>query len=319
MSFWSNVKSWFTNAGDVLGGLFNTTDSVLKDLPNGVENVYNILSGQSNLTDAYQAQMLREDTAYQRAAEDMRNAGLSKFGNVSQSSSSSSAAYGQNKNLLSEGMSFISGLLSMEKAQADIDKVKADTQSVNNENSTFTERFHLEQLLKSSQVNLNEANLKIANITGTTLADKITAEIQYMSSQSAFNFAHTKNMELQNDYYGEKTQSEINLNKGKYTNLKAGTSLTLAQARHEAEKMANTIATREQINEQTKKIIEDTFYTQLLYNSKVYDLQYSIDAGLRSTDSPSRVLGVNVSQLAQTAVDSLMLGKNKKTGYFSFR
>ncbi|QCS36335.1 minor capsid protein [Capybara microvirus Cap3_SP_188] len=325
-NFTSGVKSWFSHAGDTLGGLLNTTDNILNDLPNGVENVYNVLSGQSHLTDAYQAQMLREDTAYQRAAQDMQAAGLSKFGGVSQAASSSSASYGQNKNLLSEGMTFISGLLSMEKAQADIDKTKAETESVTNENSTFYEKFHLDQLLKQSQLDLNKANVDIAKINGTYLADKITAEIQYMASQSAFNFAHTQNMVLQNKYYGQKVEADISniesstlLNKGKYTNTKASTEFILSQAQHEAEKIANTIAQREQINAQTLKIIEDTAYTQLLYNSKVYDLQYSIDAGLRTTDSPSRVLGVNVSQLAQTAVDSLMLGKNKKTGYFTFR
>lgn len=62
------------------------------------------ITGQTEKTSAYQKQMEREDSAYQRSASDMSLAGLSKFGGVSPASADS---YGGSE---MKGLSYLSAL-----------------------------------------------------------------------------------------------------------------------------------------------------------------------------------------------------------------
>lgn len=79
-SFWQPLM----DAGDWL-------NDTIDEIGTGISNFWYGLTGQTEKTSAYQALMEREDSAYQRAAEDMKKAGLSKFGGVNPASSSSPA------------------------------------------------------------------------------------------------------------------------------------------------------------------------------------------------------------------------------------
>lgn len=79
-SFWQPLM----DAGDWL-------NDTIDEIGTGIENFWYGLTGQTEKTSAYKALMEREDSAYQRAAEDLMKAGLSKFGGVNPASSSSPA------------------------------------------------------------------------------------------------------------------------------------------------------------------------------------------------------------------------------------
>lgn len=69
--------------------IYEPVSEVANNLGDGIRNFWYNLTGQTEKTSAYQALMEREDSAYQRAAEDMKKAGLSKFGGVNPASSTS--------------------------------------------------------------------------------------------------------------------------------------------------------------------------------------------------------------------------------------
>lgn len=65
------------------------TNGFFSDLGTGIKNWWYKTTGQSHLTSEYQHEEELTNTAYQRAAEDMMLAGLSKFGGVNPASSPS--------------------------------------------------------------------------------------------------------------------------------------------------------------------------------------------------------------------------------------
>lgn len=79
-----NVYNPYRN---IMFGENNDTDG----FGTGLQNAWYTMTGETEKTSAYKALMEREDTAYQRAAKDMMNAGLSKFGGVGQASSTAPA------------------------------------------------------------------------------------------------------------------------------------------------------------------------------------------------------------------------------------
>lgn len=69
--------------------IYEPASEIFNSIGTGIKNWWYKNTGQSHLTSEYQYEKQLADTAYQRAAQDMAAAGLSKFGGVTPASSPS--------------------------------------------------------------------------------------------------------------------------------------------------------------------------------------------------------------------------------------
>lgn len=83
----TGISDWFDNTVDNASDLVDT-------IGEGVTNTWNKYTGNAHLTPEYQHAEQREDTVNQRTAEDLQNAGLSKFAMSASPAGTSSAANG---------------------------------------------------------------------------------------------------------------------------------------------------------------------------------------------------------------------------------
>lgn len=319
------------------------------ELGAGLRNLWYTFTGQTEKTTAYQAQIAREDSAYQRAAEDMSAAGLSKYQGIS---GASTGSYGDG---VPKGLQYISALMDlkakkvgMDATQAGIQKTLADAAYTNaqtigqqNTNRTFDEKFASDMAHQAAQTFLFKAQKDIAEIEGQFTAEKLTAEIDYKVSQTA-------NMLLQNQFYPQLIQSQIGLNKANtsYTQTrdegqraenawidaknqadydKSYSQISLNNSNIQVNRkvidkyaadIALSICNQAHVSAQTKKVVEETAYQMLQYNIAAYNLAFSFDAGLRTTDPQSKIFGVNVGQFSGWLRNAL---SNNPAKFINFR
>ena len=268
------------------------------DYPTWLTNFFYSVTGQTEKTSAYQAQMEREDSAMQRLAADYEKAGLSKFGVSGTGSQTGSYGDGVPKGLQLANaiMDLKSKKVGMDATQAGIKKTLADaaytdamTKGQENQNRTFNEKFAADMVRSNAQAFLFQAQGRIANTEGQFSAEKITAEIGYKVEQTAL-------LALEKAYKPLVTQSGLDLNRSQI-------NINEKQIAKMAADIAHTTAQTNHVNEQTKNVIAATAYQLLKSEIDSYNLEYSKSHGLRTSDQISRFMGVNL-ETADTAKES---------------
>lgn len=291
---------------------------VLDEFGAGLRNLWYTLTGQTEKTSAYQAMTEREDSANQRAAEDLAKAGLSKYGHFTPSSTGSLG------DGVPKGLQYVAALMDLkakkvgiDAEQAGIKKTLADAAYTNaqtigqqNTNRTFNEKFAADLAHTQSQTFLFGAQKKIADVEGQFAAEKITAEIDYKVNQSAellsqilLNRANVSYTQTREE--GQRAENlwidplrQMELEKGDSATLlnKTNVDVNRKLISKYAQDISLSIANENHVNAQTKKVIEETAYQMLQYNIGAYNLAFSYDAGLRTTDPTTKVFGVNLGQ-----------------------
>lgn len=125
MAWYDDVANWWES--NIYEPVYNAVSSV----GTGLENWWYKLTGQTEKTSAYQAQIqrenellarqeAREDSAYQRAVNDMQSAGLSKYG----ASPASSGSYHTGVSGVSDPIGELSNLQSLQSQALNIEERK---------------------------------------------------------------------------------------------------------------------------------------------------------------------------------------------------
>lgn len=292
---------------------------LVDDIGAGLKNAFYTWTGQTEKTSAYQAMMEREDNAIQRQVADLKAAGLSKYGQSLSGASSGSLGDGAPK-----ALQYISALMDLKAKKVGIDAEQAgikktladaaytDAQTVGqqNTNRTFNEKFAADLAHTQSQTFLFGAQKKIADVEGEFAAEKITAEIDYKVNQSAellsqilLNRANVSYTQTREE--GQRAENlwidplrQMELEKGDSATLlnKTNVDVNRKLISKYSQDISLSIANENHVNAQTKKVIEETAYQMLQYNIGAYNLAFSYDAGLRTTDPTSKVFGVNLGQ-----------------------
>lgn len=305
----SLVNPW--NEQGIIGGVLSgkpVSESDSEILQAAKNFGYNFV-GQTEKTSAYQVQMEREDSAYQRMAQDMAKAGLSKYFGGSPSSTGS---YGDG---VPKGLQFASALMSLKSAEAGIRKTNAeanltDAQAVGqqNENRTFDESHSTQIANIVSQTRLNNARSQIAEVEGQYTAEKVTAEIDNLTKKSAQIVAETLYSQTQEDYLrGEyfwqdaEHQSQIASRESSIARNKAEIDNLRKSVQYVSEKIATEIVSRNNLSEQTKHVIAETAFKNLQTEIAMYDYEYSKSHGVRTSDATSRILGLNLDGIRENS------------------
>lgn len=308
-----------------------------QDVGEGIRNWWYNFTGQTEKTSYFKTLLELENSKNQRLAADMEKAGLSKFGMTGSAPGSPSVAPSSS---LPKGLQYAAALMDLKKQkvgieadQAGVRKTAAETAYINaqtagqeNTNRTFDEKFQEDMAHSQSQRFLFDAQKEIAKTEGQFKAEQITASIDFYVAQTAKEIA-------QSGYYKgltSLTQTEEELKRGELfwqdENMRSQIESRDAATRKAAQEVLNLrkqsqktaaeithiIAQTNNVNAATQKLIEDTAYRMLEYNVLVYNSRYSITNGLRTNDQPTRMLGINTSQLAN-------LITSKELGKFTFR
>lgn len=305
-----------------IGKSFDVTP-FFNELGNGIKNWWYGFTGQTEKTSAYQAMMEREDTAYQRAAEDMAKAGLSKYAGVNPASSS---APPQASDPVSKSIQLASALMDLRGQKAAIDKSEAETGYINagtvarnNENMTFEEKFQADMSQKKAQTMLFTFQADLAKQEGQVFAEKFAADLQLTTQKTLQAMAQTGYLQqltlqsgAQTDYIRQMKETEV-FNTG----IKAK-DYSNYDFRFEMEKLEHN----KKVDQITEQILKSTCerlnlgydYVNSRYSAATkyiemeilsYNYQYSVNQGLRTTDVASKVLGVNTGQFSTLASNQL--------------
>lgn len=281
------------------------------DLVSGVKNAWYNLTGQTEKTSAFKAAMEREDTAYQRAAADMEAAGLSKYQGVSAASSS-----GPEK---SDPIQYVSALLDLKAKQSQIKHVDAETADINaatalknNDLQTYEERFAADMAEKHERILLTGAQRKLAETQGQFEAEKITAEIQEklehaklyiqqqdLAYQEARNFE--RNQKIQEQQV-RKTRAEADISEKELENWDTRFH---EEMRKLSQDISYSVAQENHLGKQDELLVQDLVYRLLQVDQLTYDLKYSKDNLLRTSDPVSRFMGINVQQAGDKFLNNL--------------
>lgn len=240
----------------------------------------------------------REDNAVQRAAADMSAAGLSKTlaagqpasaaalsaphaGNVSNEFKYESALQKLNLGEVLLDMQSKKQSLDIERglADANIKKIDSETARNNIDNSHAEERFEMEKTLNDASVRSYE----------------ISNELK------SFEFR------LKEQYGGEEMLSKID-------NLVADTRYKNMSTREKSHNISEIIARTNNINESTKKLVEDIAYRKLEIDSLKWNLDYSKEHYMRTNDTAQRILGFNMTSFGDSLKEGLNLDPDSFAG-----
>lgn len=253
----------------------------------------------------------REDTAVQRAAADMSAAGLSKTlaaGHpASAAALSAPVASAPQVSPVNNSYKYESALQRMNIAQllqdmavkgeqlaqskklndAQVDLIRSQAIGQNNINETFREKYENEKLLTFAQIATHEA-------------------------QTSVYKAEAKLKEIEGDYRGELLQNEVD--KGiqqivmmRTQNRLYGEQITLTQKQvsYYANQMAESIARVNNLNKATELLVADLAKRKLEVEVLQYNLGYSKQHSMRTTDSNMRLMGLDVTALGHGLTDIL--------------
>lgn len=214
-------------------------------------------------------------------------------------------------------------------------------------NANFENQWAVDKARSESQTFLFQQQGRIAQIEGDYAAEKAVATIDNLTSQTGLNNARisltgTEEAKLRKDLdWIDRLNDSLVKSREMETALKAGelswqnenlrsliesrdastrkTGQEIQNLRKAYEKtsaeISHIIAQNLNLSAATEKILEETAYQKLLYNSKLYDLMYSVEHSIRTTDSPSRFMGVNADQ-AMHAISSLFSPSNMPDMYW---
>lgn len=291
----------FTYKNPYLAEKTKGVGSFLSEVGQGLKNAWYNWTGQTEKTSAYQAMIEREDTAYQRAAEDMEKAGLSKFGGITQASSTSPDS---SSDPITKSIQLASAILDLKGKQAGVAKTEAETGYIQTQNSyvnkqltTYDQKFMADLLQTNMQTLYIEAQKNLTEKNTEFVAEKAIAEIQQMA-------AHTNLFNFQSDYYAaqkklvdqqtgiasfERQIKQKDLEKYEYRfNM---------EVEKQAEAIAKSVAERNHMDYQDMLTLKNLAYRQLESDVLQYNFNYSKEHGVRTYDTPSRIFGLDLSQL----------------------
>lgn len=296
---------------------FDTTD-FFNELKIGLKNMWYNFTGQTEKTSAYQAQLEQENTKMQRLAEDMENAGLSKYGITASGSAPSSVAGDQEP----KGLQYIAAMMDLKKQSAEIENINANSSKtaaeadyIGKQSASYPERVAVE-------IALNKANTELSQRNGQLVAEKIITEIQTRTQSAAMHLvqlaqeqARTANIKtdtwLKNNQglkvgketellgkeigsYDARRAEERGYNIARTALLGTQNMFTFKQIEDISSNIAYRLAQQEHLGYQDEKLIAETSATLLSNEIMQYNFDYSKLHGLRTTDGVSRFMGVNL-------------------------
>lgn len=275
-------------------------------------NWYN--ARQVKKTNAYNEALMREswqreDNAVQRRVEDLKNAGLSPLlaaGDAAQTSQpiTTQAAKGsfnidalQALNLAQQIKESDAGIAQKE---AETQRINAVTQAQLNENMTFEEKWQLTKTQMQNQNFLFHQQGLLAKQENYYYAQKTMAQIDNLCSSTNLNKINADYRKAELDWLDALNLAKLENTEASTQKINAEKMNVIQQREKTAAEITHILLQNQQVSAQTEKILYDTIYVKLQYNEKMYNLMYSYNAGLRTTDSPSKILGINLSQMSNT-------------------
>lgn len=306
----------------------------------GLKNAFYEITGQHEKTTTYQYEQHLDDTKNQRLAEDLKAAGLSKYGMTS-----SAPSGGGYQSSVPKGLQKIAAMIDIAKARAEVANVQADTGVKNAEAAATTAGigrddayYKLAAAKNDSDIARNECLNQLTKNQSAQVAEETLAIIDKrvrdneshlydMVAKSYDNLLKLKDI----GSYDERLKADLSL-KGSSTYLnqmKAGEALEhsklyqeeIGKIQKEIERIASEIANdeayRNHLSYEDQLLVEDTAYRQLQYNIAAYNARYSAEVGLRTTDASTYISGLNTSQLGKLG-SNILLGNNPAS-WFGFR
>lgn len=277
--------------------------STFGDVFPGISNFWYNFTGQSEKTSAYKALVAREDqmraNAYQTAAADMEAAGLSKYGLTSGASGSSSVHQGSE----TKGLQLMAGLVDLMRSKAEIGNLNAQADKATAEaESTRTSTSFISDVV-GSQIAESQARTALIKSQTEQVAENILASVQGRTIAEA---EHIKKME----WFDFREVAEIGeiknraslMNNQAYTERKRWELIDM-QVKESAEKIAKSESERYHLSQEDALLVQDLAYKELMTEIASYDYNYSIEHGLRYSDSSSKFFGVNMDALGQGVFD----------------
>lgn len=297
--FMNNARAMFGGNGELdLTGYHDvpvgSSDMFVDEVHSGLKNLWYNLTGQTEKTSAYRTQIAREDSAYQRLANDLQAAGLSKF--TVGSASPQTGSYGSGAPQM---LTMLGAIADIKKANAESRKINAEAVSTENENSVFDESHAAEIAETVSRTALNDARTALTNIEGQYAAEKITAEIAQLTADTTL--AWSKNLIAQKDLEWSEEEHRSSV-------ASKDSGVMLNNARKEeirkqievySQQISESIARENNLNESSKKLVEDTVIQTLMAQIMAYDFVYSTENGMRYKDTGDSLLGINPAQISE--------------------
>ena len=275
--------------------------NTMNDLWTGLKNRWYKWTGQDEKTSTYIHEEQREDTKNQRTAADMAAAGLSKYG-----LSGATSGNATHSSEPSDGLQRIAALLDLKRANAEIDNVQSNTNKTNAEASNIVvdtknkeQAYVLNELRYELDYSKAQAEIALSNSNTQLNSQKIVSEIQDRSIQAAQHAMDMVSQELSNalkskdlEYYDVEHQEALSLSEAQRAQI--------AQSIQKyVQDIVKSQAEVEHLSYQDQLLLEDLAYRQLEFEVMAYNLSYSAEFGLRTTDQSSKIAGINTSQVAK--------------------
>ena len=295
---------WSGLIGSGLGATGGVVSTLLQNSSNRELNGANIKYQQETNAQNEQLQReqwAREDTAVQRRAADLEKAGLSKnlaAGSAASSSLSTTMQAPQNKfandyGKLAASFNLYNQYLQNQYLREQINTQKATTANVSANTSKTEKETGWIDSDHQSQINLRQAQAVLYNTESDIKAGQASRQLELIDANI------------------NKINSQLDLTDVQIDKIKAETKLTENQESWLNKKMATEIALKvaqtNNLKQETQTELYKTIYQKLENSAFLYDFIYSIDQGLRTSDRPTTVSGINFGQLIG-AVSQLVKG-----------
>lgn len=237
----------------------------------------------------------RADTQYQRTVADLRAAGLSSQlaagspSTVAGNTQAPERTVGNESAAIEKLVGMVNAIkqtnASVNLTNAQADKAKAETDLVNKESGSYSERLSVDLAMKRQETALNAAYTHMAEIDGQTRAQKNYAEIQASMASIRHNNALTNLALKQIDLTGSqidlyKSQKDLNLSQMKVNQANVNyTSASTVNERKQLElynKQIDFLA-EQIVTERFKQSYMSTEELNVRFNTTRAALDYVID------------------------------------------
>lgn len=311
---------WEENIYNPGRNIFLGEDNGVGDFGQGLMNAFYNLTGQKEKTSTYQYELALENEKNERMAADLEAAGLSKYGMTG--SAPGSSFQGSEPT----GQQALSGMIDMMKSIAEISHTKADTEKLEADAAATTagiERddkyYDLAEEKQGVELIQIQAETDLAKKHGDVFAqeainlamDELRSEelhVYELIDKNVSNQLKYKDLNTYDERFGvdmqlKRSSAFLNQQYGQ-TQIKEREKID-QQIKESVEKVSNLVAERMHLAWEDTLLIQDVLYAQLRYDIAEYDYKYSQENFLRTTDSMSRIAGVNLDNLDDNISESL--------------